>query len=107
MLFNDISLEGSKRSFIVESFTVGGYSLLRAITRFTEESIVRIVRENDRDDGPIPTLQLQEVPGLENVVREINRFLLTFSLEASEYGPFKHSPGLLLSGAQGTGKTLL
>jgi AAA family ATPase len=107
MGFHDLALEGSRRSFTVELFVVGGRVSQRGIVRFTEESSVTFGRDVLREEGPVPVLRLPEVPGLEKTVQEINEFLATFSLSPKEYGPFRRSLGLLLSGAHGTGKTLL
>lgn len=109
----DISLKGPRRSFIVESFTAGGSLLPRTIARFAEASRVKIADETglqlaELQDGPIPSLRISDIPGIEKVVKSVNNFLAIFdALHMVKPSWVRRSCGLLLYGAHGTGKSLV
>lgn len=101
----EVNLRGPKRTFVVESFLNNGTLLPDSMVRFDESSAVKITNEviTPQPEGPRPLLQVANIEGIDRALLQLNRFLAKF-----ERAPWaRNSCGVLLHGAQGTGKTML
>jgi AAA family ATPase len=110
----DISLDGPKRSFVVESFMDGANILHRSIARFADGSIVKVKDESspkpeEIQEGPYSDLRIASVAGLEPAVERLNSFFATFShSNHTVIRTWRRRPcGMLLNGPRGVGKSLV
>lgn len=104
MIF-EINLKGPKRTFVVESFMINGSVSLESMARFEASSTAKITEKESvsQPEGPRPPLQVANIEGIDRALVQLNRFLAKF-----DRAPWaRNSCGVLLHGAQGTGKTML
>jgi len=108
----EITLKG-RRAFIVESFIVEGRPIPNKIAHFASTSRVKIIDEHDEalepvSDGPRPKLHVSGIAGVDQALKKLNDFLADFNtVEKTSPDWGRRACGVLLHGANGSGKTLL
>lgn len=108
----DVILKG-RRAFVVEAFLIEGRPLPNQIVHFSQASRVKIIDETAEaivpvSDGPRPKLQVSGIAGVDQALKKLNDFLADFnSVEKTEPNWGQRACGLLLHGANGSGKTMV
>jgi AAA family ATPase len=102
----ELSLDGPKRTFVVESFLMNGRLLPDSMARFGDSTNIKIATGNITNEptGPRPSLQVVNIEGIDRALAQLNQFLRRFDGPAPYAG---RACGVLLHGAKGTGKTML
>ncbi|KAI5917708.1 P-loop containing nucleoside triphosphate hydrolase protein [Camillea tinctor] len=100
--FDEIFLNGSKRSYIVESVNgspegVGKYAPgLTAVEFF-----------NDEKRDIVGKLELSALPAMHNEIKKLNWFFNDYDIDFNGYTKARYSCGVVIHGSHGTGKSML
>lgn len=108
MTFKNISLAGSKRTFIVDSVNgtpLGHGTFDRKVTSVKISSSV-LQPDQPLTNGVLPRLKLVDIAGIDLALEKLNDFLRDFQRK-SPIVQQRRSCGVLLHGSHGTGKTLI
>ncbi|KAI1468797.1 AAA-domain-containing protein [Daldinia caldariorum] len=102
MSFDDVVLNGSRRSFVVISVngrtdSVAKYAPGLTIVEFSSEEAVQTRGK----------LEVSPLPGMKRQIDELNEFFNDFDVEFEGYTTPTYSCGIVIYGSHGTGKSML
>ncbi|KAF3055609.1 ATPase family gene 2 protein [Daldinia childiae] len=102
MSFDEIVLNGSRRSFVVISVngrtdSVAKYAPRSTVVEFFNEDAVQIRGK----------LEVSPLPGMKRQIEELNEFFNDFDVEFEGYTTPTYSCGVVIYGSHGTGKSML
>ncbi|KAJ3551999.1 hypothetical protein NPX13_g11223 [Xylaria arbuscula] len=100
--FEDVSLRGSQRSFVVESVngSVKGVVKYDPVTTVVEIS-------NDEATGDVGKLRIEPLPNMGRQVEQLNDFFDEYNIELENNAIPPFTCGIVIDGTYGTGKTML
>ncbi|KAI1074944.1 AAA-domain-containing protein [Whalleya microplaca] len=100
--FEEIVLNGSKRSFVVESVNgrndgAAKYAPGTTVVEFFDDDVNRTVGR----------LQVDPLPGMQRQTDELNEFFSDYNIEFEGFTTPTYSCGIVIHGSHGTGKSML
>lgn len=110
-LIFEVELKGHRRSFRVAEVWGQNPNSINTIFRFTENSKIKIGRDQETADGlGLIKVRLSGLGGMSRQVERINEGLADFNSKAERLKMpsfYEHSRGMIIYGPKGTGKTAL
>ncbi|KAI2614190.1 AAA-domain-containing protein [Hypoxylon fragiforme] len=100
--FDDIVLNGSRRSFRVTS--VNGR--VDGVAKYTPNTTV-VELSNNEASNPRGKLEVSLLPGMKRPTDELNEFFNDYNVEFDGYTTPTYSCGIVIHGSHGTGKSML
>ncbi|KAI0136042.1 AAA-domain-containing protein [Hypoxylon sp. NC0597] len=100
--FDEIVLNGSRRSFVVTS--VNGRT--DSVAKYAPGSTVVEFSDNDADKTR-GKLEVSSLPAMKRQIDELNEFFHDFDVEFEGYTTPTYSCGIVIHGSHGTGKSML
>ncbi|KAI0516832.1 P-loop containing nucleoside triphosphate hydrolase protein [Xylaria bambusicola] len=100
--FEDVSLRGFQRSFIVES--VNGSA--KGVVKYDPATTV-VEISNDEAVGDVGKLSLQPLPNMGRQIEQLNDFFDEYDIELANNAIPPFTCGIVIDGTHGTGKTML
>ncbi|KAL3426908.1 ATPase family gene 2 protein [Phlyctema vagabunda] len=107
MVYKNVSLDGPRRSFIVDAVNGANTSL----GKLEQATVVKIATKEDLivdivKDAPVSRLAVVDIAGIDQALKKLNRFLSNFTRNF-KFTQAKRSCAVFLHGGSGTGKTFI
>ncbi|KAI1484730.1 P-loop containing nucleoside triphosphate hydrolase protein [Biscogniauxia mediterranea] len=100
--FDEIFLNGSKRSYIVESVNGSAEGVGRYAPGLTAVEFFN----NEKKDAA-GKLELSPLPAMQNEIKKLNWFFSDYDIDFNGYTKARYSCGVVIHGSHGTGKSML
>ena len=100
--FEDVSLRGSQRSFVVES--VNGS--IKGVVKYDPATTV-VEISNDEAAGDVGKLKIEPLPNMGRQIEQLNDFFDEYDIELENNAIPPYTCGIVIDGTHGTGKTML
>ncbi|KAI1367135.1 P-loop containing nucleoside triphosphate hydrolase protein [Xylaria arbuscula] len=100
--FEDVSLRGSQRSFVVES--VNGS--VKGVVKYDPATTV-VEISNDEAASDVGKLRIEPLPNMGRQVEQLNDFFDEYDIELENNAIPPFTCGIVIDGTYGTGKTML
>ncbi|TVY68938.1 ATPase family 2 protein [Lachnellula suecica] len=102
MIFKDISLRGSKRTFVATA--VNGRPTGQGTFDVSTSSVKILSQDDSQLNGSQPRLEIINLAGIDQALKQLNTFLAIFD-RGLQISASEKSCGVLLHGGLGSGKT--